>query len=164
MKIDPSEIRFMVRIATQRTGTAVHDEDLEQEAMLRAVEAARKQVHVRHPKAFLMKIVRDAVRDHWRRRRLAEDLQECDALPFAELPRLEDEIDRGRQKELLRKALRALEHDKRVMLELFYYGELSLAEIARIQNKSLSAVKMQLVRARQRLAGIVRRLANKKSQ
>jgi len=164
MKIDPSEIRFMVRIATQRTGTAVHDEDLEQEAMLKAVEAARKQVHVRHPRAFLMKIVRDAVRDHWRRRRLAEDLLECDALRFAEMPRLEDEIDRRRQKELLHKALRALEHDKRVMLELFYYGDLSLAEIARVQNKSLSAVKMQLVRARRRLVGTFRTLSNKQSR
>ena len=71
MKIDPSEIRFMVRIATQRTGAVVHDEDLEQEAMLKAVEAFRRQAHVRHPRAFLMKIVRDAVRDHWRRRRRA---------------------------------------------------------------------------------------------
>ena len=163
MKIDPSEIRFMVRIATQRTGAVVHDEDLEQEAMLKAVEAFRRQAHVRHPRAFLMKIVSDAVRDHWRRRRPAEDLQ-SDSLRFAELPRFEDELDRRRKTDLLRKALGAMEEDKRVMLELFYYGDLSLAEIARVQNKSLSAVKMQLVRARRRLAVIVRTLSKKKSR
>src|SRR5436190_19959757 len=164
MKIDPSEIRFMVRMATQRTGAAVRDEDLEQDAMLKVIEAFRKQRHVRHPRAFLMKIVRDAVRDHWRRRRPSEDLSACDEMRFAQLPQLEDELDRRRQVDLLRRALFAMEEDKRVMLELFYFRDCSIAEIARLQSKSLSAVKMQLVRSRRLLAKIVRALSNKKSR
>ena len=69
MNIDPCEIRLLVRIATQRTGRPLHDEDLEQDATLKAVEAFRKQFDVRYPRAFLRKIVGDTVRDHWRRRR-----------------------------------------------------------------------------------------------
>ena len=164
MNIDPSEIRFLIRVATQRTGAPVHDEDLEQDAMLKAVEAVRKQREIRHPRAFLMKIVRDAVRDHWRRRRSVEDLASLDELRFAQLPRFEDALDRDRQQAVLRRALLFLEDDKRVILELFYAKDCSLAEIAQLQNKSLSAVKMQLKRARQSLARIVRTLSIKKSR
>src|SRR5262245_43865877 len=117
MNIDPSEIRFLIRVATQRTGAPVHDEDLEQDAMLKAVEAVRKQREIRHPRAFLMKIVRDAVRDHWRRRRSIEDLASLDELRFAQLPRFEDALDRDRQQAILRRALLFLKDDKRVILE-----------------------------------------------
>ena len=164
MNIDPSEIRFMIRIATQRTGAPVHDEDLEQDAMLKAMEAFRKQREIRHPRAFLMKIVRDVVRDHWRRRRCLEDIRALDELRFAESPRFEDDLDRKRQSEILHEALLCIEEDKRATLELFYSEDCSIAEIARLQNKSLSAVKMQLVRARRLLAGIVHALSNKKSR
>src|SRR5207247_6790590 len=143
MNIDPSEIRFMVRLATRRTGAPLHDEDLEQDAMLKAVEAFRKQREIRHPRAFLMKIVRDAVRDHWRRRRCLEYFDALDELRFAQLPRFEDELDRRRQSEMLRQALLSIDEDKRTTIELFYSEDCSIAEIARLQNKSVSSVKMQ---------------------
>src|SRR5262245_29868994 len=164
MKIDPMEIRVMVRVATQRTGAPVHDEDLEQDAMLKAVEALRRRPEVRHPRAFLMKIVRDVVRDHWRRRRSAEDLRVIDEIRFAELPRFEDMLDRQRQAELLTRALSQIQEDKRTTLELFYSENRSIVEIARLQNKSTSAVKMQLLRARRLLAELVGALSNKKSR
>jgi RNA polymerase sigma-70 factor (ECF subfamily) len=164
MNFDPSEVRVMVRIATQRTGSPVHDEDLEQDAILKAVEAFRKQREVRNPRAFLMKIVRDAVRDHWRRRRRLEDLDGLDESRLAQLPTFEDDLDQRRLKEALRQALTCIEREKRVTLDLFYMENRSIVEIARLQNKSTSAVKMQLVRARRLLAGIVRNLSDKKSR
>jgi len=164
MNIDPSEIRVMVRVATQRTGAPVHDEDLEQDAILKAVEALRKQRHVRHPRAFLMKVVRDAVRDHWHRRRSDDDLSAIDENRLARAPQFENDMDRRRQQDLLQRALLRMSERKRATLALFYSEGCSVAEIARLQNRSASAVKMDLMRARRSLAHIVRTLSDQKSR
>ena len=162
MNIDPCEIRLLVRIATQRTGCPLHDEDLEQDATLKAVEAFRKQLEVRYPRAFLRKIVQDTVRDHWRRRRHAEELNAVDESRFAELPRFEEHLDLQRRIALLRHGLSQLHPAKRTTLDLFYVEELPVATIARLQKKSISAVKMELLRARRLLADILRDLVGRK--
>jgi RNA polymerase sigma factor (sigma-70 family) len=156
MNIDPCEIRLLVRIATQRTGKPLHDEDLEQDATLKAVEAFRKQFEVRHPHAFLRKVVCDAVRDHWRRRRPAEDLNAIDEARFVESPRLEENLDMQRRLDRLRRGLAQLDAGKRTTLDLYYIEERSIAEIALLQKKSVSAVKMELLRSRRLLAEFVR--------
>jgi RNA polymerase sigma factor (sigma-70 family) len=162
MNIDPCEIRLLVRIATQRTGRPLHDEDLEQDATLKAVEAFRKQFEVRHPRAFLRKIVCDAVRDHWRRRRRAEGLNEIDEVHFAESPCFEERLDMQRRLALLRAGLAQLDAGKRTTLDLFYIEERPVSEIARLQKKSISAVKMELLRSRRLLAGILEALGDGK--
>lgn len=163
MDIDPAEIRALIKSATQRTGAPVYDEDLEQDATLRAVEAFRKQCEVRHPRALLRKIVWDTVRDHWRRRRPVQDLDSLDETRFAQQPTFEDDLDRLRQVELLRRAMSQMERQTRATLHLFYAEDRSVAEIARMQKRSVSAVKMALLRARRSLAQIVRNLSQKKS-
>jgi RNA polymerase sigma factor (sigma-70 family) len=162
MNIDPCEIRLLIRIATQRTGRPLHDEDLEQDATLKAVEAFRKQFEVRHPRAFLRKIVCDTVRDHWRRRRPAEELNAIDEMHFAESPCFEERLDQQRRVALLRAGLAQLDAGKRTTLDLFYVEERRVSEIARLQKKSVSAVKMELLRARRLLADILRELAERK--
>src|SRR5688500_6038882 len=130
MNIDPSEIRLLVRHATRRTGTPFHDEDLEQDATVKAMEAFRRQIEVRHPRAFLRKIVIDAVRDYWRKRRTTEGLDAVDDARFAHTPCLEDELDRRRREALLRQAMRKLDPQKQKILELHYDQECSVAHIA----------------------------------
>ena len=163
MNVDLNEIRGLIRTVTRRTGAPLHDEDLEQDASLKAVEAFRRHCDVRNPRAFLMKIVRDAVHDHWRRRRFTDDISSLDEMRFAELPRFEDDLDRQRLTGFLRHALLQIGAGKRATIELFYSEDRSIAEIARLQNKSASAVKMELMRARRALADIVRSLSDKKS-
>jgi RNA polymerase sigma-70 factor (ECF subfamily) len=158
MNIDPVEIRLLVRIATRRTGWPLHDEDLEQDATLKAVEAFRKQFQVRYPRAFLRKIVCDTVRDHWRRRRPEEHLNAVDETSLAERPCFEEKLDRQRRLELLQRGLARLDAGKRTTLDLFYVEECPVAEIARMQKRSVSAVKMELHRARRKLKEIVREL------
>lgn len=160
MNIDPCEIRMLIRIATQQTGRPLHDEDLEQDATLRAVEAFRRQFEVRFPRAFLRKIVGDAVRDHWRRRRGTEDLNAIDERHLAESPRFEERLDMQRRVTLLRRGMALLDAGKRTTLDLYYVEECPVSEIARLQKKSISAVKMDLLRARRLLAKIVRNLGN----
>jgi RNA polymerase sigma-70 factor (ECF subfamily) len=154
---------MLIRLVTQRTGSPVHDDDLTQEVTLKVVEACRKQPEIRHPRAFLMKVVRDAVHDYWRRRRVVFDISTIDESRFAELPNFEGELDRRRQTDLLRRALLQMESSKRSTLELFYSNDCSIAEISRIRGKSESAIKTELMRTRRALAEIVRDLAKKKS-
>jgi RNA polymerase sigma-70 factor (ECF subfamily) len=163
MNIDASEIRMLIRMVTQRTGSPVHDDDLTQEVTLKVVEACRKQEEIRHPRAFLMKVVRNAVNDYWRRRRIVFDISTIDESRFAELPNFESELDRRRQTDLLRRALQQMESSKRSTLELFYSSDCSIAEISRIRGKSESAIKTELMRTRRALAEMVRDLAKKKS-
>jgi RNA polymerase sigma-70 factor, ECF subfamily len=163
MNIDASEIRMLIRMVTQRTGSPVHDDDLTQEVTLKVVEACRKQEEIRHPRAFLMKVVRNAVHDYWRRRRIVFDISTIDESRFAELPNFESELDRRRQTDLLRRALQQMESSKRSTLELFYSSDCSIAEISRIRGKSESAIKTELMRTRRALAEMVRDLAKKKS-
>jgi RNA polymerase sigma factor (sigma-70 family) len=162
MIFDPLEIRSLVHAATKRTGTPVHDEDLEQDIALRAVEAFRRLNHVSHPRALLTKIVYDTVRDHWRRKRSWEELAETDERFVSDAPAFESALDRERRLELVRLALDRMPAAKRTLLELFYINDRSIAEIAALQRRSPSAVKMALVRSRRLLARIVRGLDDKK--
>lgn len=162
MNLSPVEIRTLVHAETKRTGSPVHDEDLEQDIAVHALEAIKRLERVRHPRALLVKIVRDAVRDRWRRRRFWEDLEGIDPRFVSQKPEFEADLDWHRQIELLRRGMDRLSEAKRIVLDLFYLAEHSIPEIAKIQNRSISAVKMDLSRSRHCLAGIVRALAAKK--
>lgn len=164
MNFDPAEIRAMVHIVTKRTGTPLHDEDLEQEVALHAVEAFRRIEEVRHPRALLMKIVHDTVRDHWRRRRcLTEKIDYIDERLVSRRPTFETDLDGQRRLELLNRAVNLLPPSKRKLIDLFYGSDYSIPDIAQLQGRSISAVKMELLRSRHSLARIIRSLAKKKS-
>ena len=163
MDFSLTDIRVMVRAATQKTGAPLHDEDLEQEASLRAVEAFRRR-DVKHPRAFLMKIIHDTVSDHWRRRRVIEDIARIEESLFACPFHAEAELDRHRQYDALRQALERLSTNKRRTVEMFYAEELSIVDIAVVQQRSVSAVKMDLLRSRRELARIVSTLLHRKSR
>src|SRR5215470_13039659 len=94
MKINPADIRSLIHFVTRRTGPPLHDEDLEQDVAVRALEAVHRLKQIAYPKALLMKIVRDTVRDHWRRRRTLEGLSEIDERFLAHMPQFESEVDR----------------------------------------------------------------------
>jgi RNA polymerase sigma factor (sigma-70 family) len=158
MNFSLADIRTMLRFATRRTGFPVRDEDLEQEIALHAICAFRRLGHVSHPRALLMKIVQDKVHDYWRRRHSFEHLDSVNERLITSAPELEVTIDVRRRLDLLACALTRLPPDKRVLMELFYERELSIPEIARLQNKSVSAIKMELRRSRQALARTVRQL------
>jgi len=163
MIFTPSEIRTLIHVATRRTGTPVRDEDLEQEVALHALEAFRRLNEVTHPRALLVKIVRYTVRDHWRRRRSSEELEHVDEKFIAHIPAFESSLDQQRRVELLRRALDQLPAAKRTLLDLFYLTGHSIPEIAALQNRSISAVKMELARSRQSLSRILHSMLNRRN-
>jgi RNA polymerase sigma factor (sigma-70 family) len=165
MFLNPAEIRLLIRAVTKRTGLPLHDEDLEQEAALNAIEAFRRLERIDHPRALLRKIVYDTVRDHWRRRPpSAEALSSVDERLLSHMPEFESHLDSLRRIERLRLALKELPAHTRSLLDLYYTRDLSIAEIADLQHRSPSAIKMELVRARQTLARMIRSLSTKKSR
>jgi RNA polymerase sigma factor (sigma-70 family) len=161
MIFDPSEIRTLIHVATKRTGTPLHDEDLEQEVALHALEAFRRLRVVTHPRALLMKIVLDAVRDHWRRKRASAGLVFEEVFIF-HVPAAESNLDHERRLELLRRALKRLAPKNRTLLDLYYISDHSIAEIAILQGRSISAVKMHLARSRRSLLRIFNSLLKEK--
>jgi RNA polymerase sigma-70 factor (ECF subfamily) len=164
MNFNPADIRIMLYAATRRTGTPVRDEDLEQDIALHAVCAFRRLGQVSHPRALLMKIVHDAVRDHWRRRQSFTTLDSIEERFIAKRPEFECEIDLRRRLALLERAMNSLPPHRRHLIDLFYNHDHSVTEIAAIHGKSVSAIKMELRRSRVALARIVRRMTTKKSQ
>ncbi len=122
---------------------------------MRALDAFRRTRDVQYPRAFLMKIVIDTVHDHWRRRRPTENLELLDERFVCFTPAFEVAIDRNRKLCRLHRCLRKLDPAKRRTIELFYMKGLSVRDIALQQHRKLSAVKMDLLRGRKRLAELM---------
>jgi RNA polymerase sigma factor (sigma-70 family) len=162
MIFTPSDIRTLIHVATKCTGTPVHDEDLEQEVALHALEAFKRLDEVTHPRGLLMKIVRDTVRDRWRRQRPSETLEGIDERFISQAPAFESNLDHERRLQILRHALERLPAAKRTLLDLFYIQDRSIPEIAALQGRSVCAIKMELARSRRSLWKIFSLLLNQK--
>lgn len=108
-----------------------------------------------------MKIVHDTVQDHWRRRRPSDPVADIDEKFAARMPEFESEVDRRRSIELIRRAVDQLPASKQLVIDMFYIQDLSIAQIAKMQRRSVSAVKMDLARSRRSLQRIVRSIAKK---
>ena len=151
--LTPDVARSLVRQAALSTGSFVFDDDLVGEALLRGVIAFQRTVHVTHARAFFSKIVKDTVRDYWRRRRAWIPL-ECIG-EITQVVDFEERLDRRRQLERLRAALIMLPADQRTLLELFYLDEMSIGQISAVLQKSRSALKMALLRGRKNIVQVV---------
>jgi len=145
----PQFVRAIIRRVTARTGNPIFDEDLTQEALLRALKAVRRGTSIDHPGAFLEKIVHDLVCDYFRRPKLETPF--LDVHEIGPPPHLEEEIDLRRRLQRLRTVLSSLPESARLIMDLFYTEEMSIRSIAGSLNCSPSAVKMALLRNRKRL-------------
>ena len=153
--LDRRFVRSVILFAAFRSGSALHDEDLEQEALLRVLQAARRTGRIEYPKGFVVKIVNDTISDHWRRRRVFEDIQSIPQHLLSYCPAFERTNDDRRRLMLIYDALRRLTPQKRETIEAFYLLEHSVSDIARLLCSSTSAVKMTLLRGRQELRQMV---------
>jgi len=125
-------------------------EDLAQEALLKGVEAFRRN-QVDYPSAFFTKIVRDTICDHWRRARVWLPLESIDPRKHSLVLHIEERLDLNKRIEQLRKALRRLSPRERQLIHLFYGEGFSLTQLSAMLGKSISAVKMTLFRTRSKI-------------
>lgn len=125
------------RLAYARTGSRADAEDIMQEVFVRLLRARPDFADREHARAWLLRVAANCANDWfrapWRRR----EGPLTDSLPAPE------HEDGG-----VVEAVLALPAKYRTTVHLYYYEELSVAEIAKITGKSESAVKSRLFRAR----------------
>ena len=125
------------RLAYARTGSRADAEDIMQEVFVRLLRSRPDFADREHARAWLLRVAANCANDWfrapWRRR----EGPLTDSLPAPE------HEDGG-----VVEAVLALPAKYRTAVHLYYYEELSVAEIAKITGKSESAVKSRLFRAR----------------
>ena len=134
------------RLAYVRTGSREDAEDIVQETFLRLVRAEPELKDSAHQRAWLLRVamncVSDLRRSAWRRR--TRPLEEAGALPAPEEP------EGG-----VLEAVLALPERYRTAVHLYYYEELTAAEIAQVLGIREGTVHTRLSRARAMLRDIL---------
>ena len=142
---------MVYRLAYARTGRRDDAEDVTQEVFLRLVHAAPAFRDEEHQKAWLLRVTAncagDLFRSPWRKRH--RPLEEADGL-----------ISPEPEENGVLEAVLALPERYRTVVHLFYYEELSVAEIAAALGKSEGAVRTRLSRAR----GMLRELLDEEGE
>ena len=126
------------RLAYARTGSRADAEDVMQEVFLRLVKTRPAFDSEAHAKAWLLRVASNCASDlfrlPWRRRE--EPLNEDISAP------------EGPREGSVTQAVLSLPARYRIPIHLYYYEDLSVAEIARTIGKSEGTVKSRLFRAR----------------
>jgi RNA polymerase sigma-70 factor (sigma-E family) len=135
----------MVRLGYALTGDAGHAEDLAQAAFARAYASWARVRRAGDPDAYVRRIVINANRSRFRRRRVAEELRGDLTETLARQPGPED-AGPGQDTALLR-ALDRLGPRQRAVIVLRYWLDLSEAETAAALGCSVGTVKSQASRA-----------------
>ncbi len=150
------EIEVLLRVARTLTASTAEAEDLVQETVIRAWQALDR-FDGRHPRAWLLTILRNTNKNMHRRRRpevLAEPADHAQARPafgptVSSGPE-EQHLDRVLDDDLDR-AVQALAPQFRTVLVLVDLDDLSYAETARVLGVPIGTVMSRLSRARQRV-------------
>ena len=129
---------MLYRVAYHALKNRADAEDVMQEVFVRLLRARPEFRDEEHAKAWLLRVgarcAADVLRAPWRRREGPLD----DGLPVPEPPGEGGVVE----------AVLALPAKYRMAVHLYYYEELSVAEIAAVLGKSEGAVKSRLFRAR----------------
>ena len=143
-------------LALQMLGNRDDAMDVAQDAMLRFFSTLKSFDPSRRVQPWLFTIVRNQVRDLWRqrKRRPADAAGEPDALVeqlAAPQPSPETDLRRRELRERVWRALAALPADKREIIVLRDFHDLSYSDIARVLDIPIGTVMSRLHGARQRL-------------
>lgn len=127
-------------------------EDLTQQVMLAALESAERLTRGASFQAYLFGIARRQLMLHLRKRYRAAKVFDPDAASIQDIVRSGDSPSRvvaaRREQLLLAAGLRELPLELQITLELFYWEQLSVADIAAVTEVAPGTVKSRLSRAR----------------
>jgi len=131
------------RVALHALGSGPDAEDAVQEVFLRLYMEKKPFEGKEHLRRWLLRVTvnycRDVLRSPWRKRRV--DLQELPPPPVFEEP----------EQAQLYEAVMSLPEKYRTVLDLFYYEELPVREIAELIGEKTTTVTTRLSRARKLL-------------
>lgn len=101
-------------------------------------------------KTWLYSIALNVLRDHGRRR--GAEARAYERITAGHVPdSWEEDADRRDSRDAILRAIARLPDDEREAVSLFYGGDLSIEEIARIVGAKAGTVKQRLYRARERM-------------
>ena len=135
---------MVYKLAFAKTRDMENAEDIFQEVFLRYI---RKQPHFEnetHEKAWFIRVTINCSKSLFQflKRTIHEELEE-------------DILSEDEPEEIMEELLEQLSPDYRTVIHLFYYEDLTTAEISKVLNKKESTVRMQLTRARRMLKDIM---------
>lgn len=85
----------------------------------------------------------------------------ADAVDFLGINKNEDEAIDDYRNSLINFALQKINDEERGLITLYYYNDLDTEEISKITGINKSNIKVKLFRARQKMAGIIRKVEKK---
>ena len=85
----------------------------------------------------------------------------AEAVDFLGFNKTEDEAANDYRNSLVNFALQKISEEERGLLTLYYYNDLNTEEISKITGINKSNIKVRLFRARQKMAGIIRKVETK---
>ncbi|HVM12123.1 MAG TPA: sigma-70 family RNA polymerase sigma factor, partial [Actinomycetota bacterium] len=133
--------------------------DLVQRTFLKLFEAAKAGVEIGRVDAMLFTIARNELYDSFRRARREGDPFDPDAMTLEDqATRASQLLARREEQTLLLQALRRLPLDDQLALELYYWEELPMEEVARVLGATKSAAINRVHRARGALKAVLERL------
>jgi RNA polymerase sigma-70 factor (ECF subfamily) len=143
----------LFRFAYRMTGSVADAEDIVQECFLELLRPACSYDPARTPiRTYLF----GAVRNQSLKRRRKNEMATRETPDARQEPSPESEILRSEMEDVVARAVMELPETQREVLILAHYEQMPLAEIARVMDLELAAVKSRLQRAR---AGLKETLA-----
>lgn len=125
-------------------------EDAVQETFLRAFKALPKYRPDGYFSSWIYRIALNECRRRIRSRKVTVSLEIVDSVSSSPDP--QNAMMTGERNRVVRMAVDALPEHYRVVMMLFYFEEMSVDQISRTINVSVSAVKVRLYRGRERLS------------
>ena len=156
-EITPEEVieryaDMVYRIALLQVKTQMDADDIFQEVFIRLVSHIHKLQNWEHVKAWLIKVTINCSRKHFSRYAVRN------VFPMEEVTEIamtENGFNAVEGDGPVTAAVKNLPVKYRNIVHLFYYEELSVAEIAMITKQKETTVKSQLFRAREMLKGML---------
>ena len=125
-------------------------EDLTSQTFFKALNSLNSfKIEQNHFSAWLYKIARNVVIDHYRTRKNHENLDDFQNISSSE--KTEENLDNARQLEKIQRYLKNFNEEQRDIIILRVWQEMSYKEIAETLQKSEASCKMQFSRAIKKL-------------
>lgn len=138
----------IARYLSMKVGDAETVEDLLQDVFLRAWKYLGEDEPVEHPQALFFRIARNAIVDHYRRTDPeALSLDEDGVIEVAAPFQTYDRFDAKSEVDLVRHLLGKLRESYREAIELRYFENMSIEEIANALDKTPGTVRVLIHRA-----------------
>lgn len=142
---------MVYRLALSQMKNTADADDLFQEVFVRLVKHVQDLESWEHVKAWLIRVTINCAKKHYEQywNRNVDYIEEPERMAD------EKEILEPPEEHPVRAAVEKLPPKYRLVVHLYYYEDLSIAEIAQLTSQKESTVKSQMHRAREMLRGIL---------